>query len=117
MLFEIKEGEELVKREMKPGEAVHITPKTVHRMTAIDDCDIFEVSLPSCTTSSARGSLRTELLNEELCRPHGDGQFCNHSLAGTWQPLRRCDALKTFDAGILRIQNGATFVAQQFMAS
>src|SRR5918996_2766062 len=41
MLFEIKEGEELVEREMKPGESVHVTPKTVHRMTAIDDCDIF----------------------------------------------------------------------------
>ena len=26
MLFEIKEGDELVKREMKPGEAVHVTP-------------------------------------------------------------------------------------------
>ena len=39
MLFEIKEGNELVKREMKPGEAVH-------RMTAIEDCDIFEVSTP-----------------------------------------------------------------------
>ena len=25
---------------------MHITPKTVHRMTAIDDCDIFEVSTP-----------------------------------------------------------------------
>ena len=46
MLFEIKEGDELVKREMKPGEAVHVTPKTVHRMTAITDCDIFEVSTP-----------------------------------------------------------------------
>ena len=46
MLFEIKEGEELVKREMKPGEAVHVTPGTVHRMTAIDDCDILEVSTP-----------------------------------------------------------------------
>jgi mannose-6-phosphate isomerase len=46
MLFEIKEGDELVSREMKVGEAVHITPKTVHRMTAIDDCDIFEVSTP-----------------------------------------------------------------------
>jgi quercetin dioxygenase-like cupin family protein len=31
---------------MKPGEAVHVTPKTVHRMTAITDCDIFEVSTP-----------------------------------------------------------------------
>jgi len=46
LLFEIKEGEELVKREMHVGEAVHITPKTVHRMTAIADCDIYEVSTP-----------------------------------------------------------------------
>lgn len=36
----------LTGREMKPGEAVHVTPKTVHRMTAITDCDIFEVSTP-----------------------------------------------------------------------
>jgi mannose-6-phosphate isomerase len=36
----------LTKREMTPGERFHITPKTVHRMTAIDDCDIFEVSTP-----------------------------------------------------------------------
>jgi mannose-6-phosphate isomerase len=46
MLFEIKEGKELVKREMSPGQAVHVTPGTVHRMTAITDCDIFEVSTP-----------------------------------------------------------------------
>ena len=46
MLFEIKEGDELVKREMQPGEAVHVTPKTVHRMTAVTDCDVFEVSTP-----------------------------------------------------------------------
>jgi mannose-6-phosphate isomerase len=46
MLFEIKEGNGMVEREMSPGEAVHITPKTVHRMTAITDCDIFEVSTP-----------------------------------------------------------------------
>jgi mannose-6-phosphate isomerase-like protein (cupin superfamily) len=46
MLFEIQHGETLVKREMKVGESVHITPKTVHRMTAIEDCDIFEVSTP-----------------------------------------------------------------------
>jgi mannose-6-phosphate isomerase len=52
MLFEIAEGHEgtaggpLTAREMKPGEAVHVTPKTVHRMTAITDCDIFEVSTP-----------------------------------------------------------------------
>ena len=46
LLFEIQEGENLVKREMRPGERVHITPKTIHRMTAIEDSDIFEVSTP-----------------------------------------------------------------------
>ena len=30
MLFEIKEGDALVAHEMKPGEAVHVTPTTVH---------------------------------------------------------------------------------------
>src|SRR5207253_258826 len=43
---EIEEGGQLRKREMQPGEKVHITPKTVHRMTAIEDSDIFEVSTP-----------------------------------------------------------------------
>ncbi len=46
MLFEIGKGTDRVEREMQPGEAVHITPGTIHRMTAIDDCDIFEVSTP-----------------------------------------------------------------------
>ena len=44
--FEIQEGERLVNRELRPGERVHIVPKTVHRMSAIEDCDIFEVSTP-----------------------------------------------------------------------
>ena len=46
LLFEIEIGGQLTSREMKPGEAVHVTPKTVHRMTAIEDSDIFEVSTP-----------------------------------------------------------------------
>ena len=46
MEFEIQENGQLVKREMKVGESVHVTPGTVHRMTAITDCDIFEVSTP-----------------------------------------------------------------------
>ena len=46
LLFEIEEGGRLQQREMRPGERVHITPKTVHRMTAIEDSDIFEVSTP-----------------------------------------------------------------------
>ena len=46
MLFEIQKGEALTRHEMQPGQAFHVTPKTVHRMTAITDCDIFEVSTP-----------------------------------------------------------------------
>jgi len=46
LVFEIQEGKELVKRDMHPGEHVHITPKTIHRMTAVEDSDIFEVSTP-----------------------------------------------------------------------
>ena len=46
LLFEIEQDGVLQKREMLPGERVHITPKTVHRMTAIEDSDIFEVSTP-----------------------------------------------------------------------
>src|SRR2546426_8979619 len=47
LLFEIqKQGEERQHREMSPGEFVHIAPKTIHRMTAIEDSDIFEVSTP-----------------------------------------------------------------------
>jgi mannose-6-phosphate isomerase len=46
LLFEMEIDGQLVGREMKPGEAVHVTPKTVHRMTAIEDADIYEVSTP-----------------------------------------------------------------------
>jgi mannose-6-phosphate isomerase len=44
--FEIEENGQLIEREMLPGESVHITPPTVHRMTAIEDSDIMEVSTP-----------------------------------------------------------------------
>ncbi len=46
LLFEIDLGEGLTGREMAPGERVHITPRTIHRMTAIEDSIIFEVSTP-----------------------------------------------------------------------
>ena len=46
ILFERKEGDQLVARELGPGEAVHVTPPTVHRMTALEDSDVFEVSTP-----------------------------------------------------------------------
>ena len=47
MLFEIgPQGGPLVTREMGPGTSVHVTPLTIHRMTAIEDCDLLEVSTP-----------------------------------------------------------------------
>jgi mannose-6-phosphate isomerase len=46
MLFEIEEGGKLVGKEMTPGQAVHVTPPTVHRMTAITDVDVLEASTP-----------------------------------------------------------------------
>jgi mannose-6-phosphate isomerase-like protein (cupin superfamily) len=46
MLFEIERNGSLAKIEMKPGDRIHVPPKTVHRMTALQDCDIFEVSTP-----------------------------------------------------------------------
>ncbi len=46
ILFEMQEGEALVQRELGPGDAVHVVPPTVHRMTALEDSDVFEVSTP-----------------------------------------------------------------------
>jgi mannose-6-phosphate isomerase len=46
LLFESGSREVLVAREMRPGDRVHIAPMTVHRMTAIEDCNILEVSTP-----------------------------------------------------------------------
>ncbi|MBI3490236.1 MAG: cupin domain-containing protein [Acidobacteria bacterium] len=46
ILFEIQRAGVLEPHEMRPGEHVHVAPKTVHRMTAIEDSDVFEVSTP-----------------------------------------------------------------------
>ena len=46
LLFEIRRGDAVKTWEMTPGERVHVSPKTVHRMTAIEECDIIEVSTP-----------------------------------------------------------------------
>jgi mannose-6-phosphate isomerase len=46
MIFEIERNGTLTKIEMKAGDRIHVAPKTVHRMTAAEDCDIFEVSTP-----------------------------------------------------------------------
>jgi mannose-6-phosphate isomerase len=36
----------LTTHHMRPGDTVHITPGTRHRLTALEDTDIFEVSTP-----------------------------------------------------------------------
>jgi mannose-6-phosphate isomerase-like protein (cupin superfamily) len=46
LAFEIERNGSLIRTEMKPGDRIHVAPKTVHRMTAIEDCDLFEVSTP-----------------------------------------------------------------------
>ena len=46
ILFEMQQAGVFEQRDMRPGEHVHILPGTVHRMTAIEDSDIFEVSTP-----------------------------------------------------------------------
>ena len=49
LLFETRptgEEGELRKVEMRPGDVFHIAPGTLHRMTALEDCDIVEVSTP-----------------------------------------------------------------------
>ena len=49
LLMEVRptvEGSELQRIEMGPGDVLHIPPRTVHRMTGLEDCDIVEVSTP-----------------------------------------------------------------------
>ena len=46
IVFEIQKGDALTRHDMRPGDRFHIAPKTVHRMTAIEDSDIIEVSTP-----------------------------------------------------------------------
>jgi mannose-6-phosphate isomerase len=46
LLFEIQQNGELKKHEVGPGQPFHVTPGTIHRMTAIEDCDVIEVSTP-----------------------------------------------------------------------
>lgn len=39
-------GKDRVEATLLPGNSVRITPLTKHRMIAIEDCDLFEVSTP-----------------------------------------------------------------------
>jgi mannose-6-phosphate isomerase-like protein (cupin superfamily) len=44
--FELREGDSTRCWEMAAGDRVHVSPGNVHRMTALEDCDVFEVSTP-----------------------------------------------------------------------
>ncbi len=46
MKLVVDEGQGYIEKEMKPGESYHIKPLTKHRMVAVTDCDILEVSTP-----------------------------------------------------------------------
>ncbi len=46
ILLVIDEGEGLEERPMKPGDSQHIPPGTIHRIVALEDSDVLEVSTP-----------------------------------------------------------------------
>jgi mannose-6-phosphate isomerase len=46
LLYEIDRGNGLEQIELGPGQRIHVSPKTIHRMTALEDTDVFEVSTP-----------------------------------------------------------------------
>jgi mannose-6-phosphate isomerase-like protein (cupin superfamily) len=46
LLFESGTHKTLTARELFPGDAVHVQPGLIHRMTAIETCDVLEVSTP-----------------------------------------------------------------------
>ncbi len=46
MRFEVEEKGKMVVLILRPYEPYHIKPMTKHRMEAVTDCDVFEVSTP-----------------------------------------------------------------------
>jgi len=46
MIFTAGEEGRLVEKKLGPGESHHIPPLMQHRMEAIEDCTVFEVSTP-----------------------------------------------------------------------
>lgn len=47
MVLELEEeGKKKEKLELFPGDSIRITPFTKHRMKAVEDCEVFEVSTP-----------------------------------------------------------------------
>jgi mannose-6-phosphate isomerase len=44
--MDIETGGERLKVQLSPGDSLHIVPQMKHRMIAIEDCDVVEVSTP-----------------------------------------------------------------------
>ena len=46
MILVLQDDDRLVDHRMQPGDSYHVKPGTVHRMRAVTDCDVLEVSTP-----------------------------------------------------------------------
>jgi mannose-6-phosphate isomerase-like protein (cupin superfamily) len=46
MQFEVEQDGVRQQVDLEPGQAFHVAPGCIHRMIAIEDCDVFEVSTP-----------------------------------------------------------------------
>jgi quercetin dioxygenase-like cupin family protein len=46
MLLEVGPAEAIEQRTMRPGDVFHVAPGTIHRMIAVTDVDVLEVSTP-----------------------------------------------------------------------
>ena len=46
MIFTAEENGSLVQKRLAPGDSHHIPPGMKHRMEAVEDCTVFEVSTP-----------------------------------------------------------------------
>ena len=46
MVFTVQEGGDLSVKTMRAGDEYHLPPGTKHRMEAVQDCQVFEVSTP-----------------------------------------------------------------------
>lgn len=46
MIFTVEENGKLVEKRLRAGDEYHIPPRMKHRMEAVADCQVFEVSTP-----------------------------------------------------------------------
>lgn len=49
MLLELGPADAITQHTMSPGDSFHVTPGTIHRMIALTDVDVIEVSTPELT--------------------------------------------------------------------